>query len=487
MAYFLAANVGTTGYPFLSMANANTLLAHASPNLVDRFARPLLSGRFMGTMCLTEPDAGSSLADVQTRAEPCTDGTYRLFGTKAFISAGDHELSETIVHLVLARIAGAPAGSKGLSLFVVPKHCVDEAGNIGERNDVALIGINHKMGFRATTNCILSFGGGAYKPRDAAGAIGYLVGEPGRGLRCMFHMMNEARIGVGLGAAMLGWSGYLHSVIYAKARIQGRPIGAAGESSPPSPIIHHCDVKRMLLAQRAYASAALALCLYCARLVDDARTAPSEHARHRAELLLGLLTPVAKSWPSQWCLAANDLAIQVHGGYGYTRDFPVEQFYRDNRLNPIHEGTHGIQALDLLGRKIRGAAFDAFANLCAIVDDCCARAANSSDRGIKEFARDVLVAWRRLADITVRLRAEKSSDLALSHATVYLEAFGHCVVAWLLLDQINRLPSVHSPLAEMKRAVAWYFRQWELPRIHLQIDLLASFDTAIVNVPENIF
>ena len=295
-------------------------------------------------MCLSEPQAGSSLSDIRTTAYPQSDGTYRLSGNKMWISAGEHELSENIVHLVLARIAGAPAGVKGISLFLVPKFRVNEDGSLGARNDVALAGLNHKMGFRGTTNCVLNFG-------EQGGAYAELVGEANKGLACMFHMMNEARIGVGMGATVLGYTGYLHALAYARERPQGRLPGGKNAAQPQVKIIEHADVKRMLLAQKAYVEGALALCLYCSFLVDQSQTAQEETIRREAGLLLDILTPIAKAWPSQYCLEANSLAIQVHGGYGYTREYPVEQFYRDNRLNPIHEGTNGIQALDLLGRK----------------------------------------------------------------------------------------------------------------------------------------
>jgi alkylation response protein AidB-like acyl-CoA dehydrogenase len=330
--WFQAANIATASYPMLTMANANLLLTHGTPALVEMFAKPMLEGRFTGTMCLSEPQAGSSLSDVLTRATRAADGSYRLTGSK-WISGGDHELTETIVHLVLARVTGAPSGVKGLSLFVVPKHLVEPDGTVGDRNGVVLAGLNHKIGYRGTTNAVLSFDD----------ATGYLVGEEGRGLAYMFLMMNEARIGVGAGAVALGYTGYLHALAYARERVQGRPVDAKDPIAPPVPIVRHPDVRRMLLASKAYVEGGLALVLYAAKLLDE----PSPEN----DLLLDVLTPIVKAWPSQWCRLANDHAVQVHGGYGYTREYPVEQFYRDNRLNSIHEGTDGIQALDLLGRK----------------------------------------------------------------------------------------------------------------------------------------
>lgn len=316
MAYLMAANTGAVGYQFLSMANAALIEAHGSADQVERFARPQVDGRFTGTMCLSEPGAGSSLSDIETRAVRQDDGRYRVFGSKMWISGGDHELAETIVHLVLAKTP------EGISLLIVPKHLVDESGAPGERNDVTLVGLNHKMGFRAITNCALAFGDGGHAPGGEPGAIGELVGEPGQGLRQMFHMMNEARIGVGLGAAALASTGYLHSLEYARTRRQGRLPGRRDGGQVR--LVEHADVRHMLLAQKCYAEAGLALCLYCARLVDERDTAPDGADRAAADRRLGLLTPVAKSWPSKFGLKANDLAIQVLGGCGYTRDFPVE-------------------------------------------------------------------------------------------------------------------------------------------------------------------
>ncbi|MEQ9738160.1 MAG: acyl-CoA dehydrogenase family protein, partial [Algiphilus sp.] len=343
-ALFSAANIGTAGYPFLTGAAANLLKVVGSEAQQARYMRPMIAGRFFGTMCLSEPQAGSSLGDIRTRAIPQDDGSYRIKGSKMWISGGEHELAENIVHMVLARIDGAPAGTKGISLFVVPRSHVGDDGSVGARNDVRLVGLNHKMGYRGTVNTVLSFG-------DNDACVGHLVGEAGQGLAGMFHMMNEARIGVGMGAAVLGYTGYLHALDYARGRPQGRKAGSA-PSDPPVPIIEHTDVRRMLLAQKAYCEGALALCLYCARLVDRQATSDDAEDRDQLGLLLDILTPIAKAWPSEYGLEANKLAIQVLGGYGYTREYPVERFYRDNRLNPIHEGTNGIQAIDLLGRKV---------------------------------------------------------------------------------------------------------------------------------------
>ncbi len=278
--WFQAANVGSSAYPFLTMANAHLLLAHGSPEQVETYVRPMAEGRWFGTMALSEPQAGSSLADITTKAEPQDDGSYRLTGTKMWISGGDHELSENIVHLVLAKIPGGPAGVKGISLFVVPKF-LPEGDGVGERNDVVLAGLNHKMGYRGTTNTLLNFGEGVHTPGGRPGAVGWLVGEENRGLAAMFHMMNEARVGVGLGATALGYTGYLHALDYARTRTQGRPPAGKDPLAPPVPIVEHSDVKRMLLAAKSYVEGGLALGLYCAKLVDEETTADTEEERTR--------------------------------------------------------------------------------------------------------------------------------------------------------------------------------------------------------------
>jgi butyryl-CoA dehydrogenase len=469
LAWFQAANIGTASYPFLTTAAVNLLLAHGTPEQVDAWVPPMLDGRASGTMCLSEPQAGSSLADITTRAEPAEDGSFRVIGTKMWISGGEHELTPNIVHLVLAKIPGGPPGVKGISLFAVPRYLED-----GSANDVALAGLNHKMGYRGTVNTLLNFG-------ERRGAVGYLVGAEHGGLAAMFHMMNEARVGVGMGAAALGVTGYLHSLDYARTRTQGRAVGGRDVTTPMIPIAEHPDVKRMLLAQKTYAEAAMALGLYCSRLVDDKDTAPDDEARARAALLLDVLTPIAKSWPSQWCLTANDLAIQVLGGSGYTRDFPVEQFYRDNRLNPIHEGTHGIQAIDLLGRKavMRGGA--GLELLLTTVRATIARA-----EAHPEYAAALESALVRVEKTTTTLHAAGDADVTLANASVYLEAVGHVVAAWIWLEQLLAVDGRDGTdgggaFAEGKRAAARYFFRFELPRTGPQFDLLDSLDTTTLD------
>ena len=481
MALFSAANISTVAYAFLTRGAANLIAAHGSEEQAARYLPALREGRFFGTMALTEPQAGSSLADIRTTAEPLPDGRYRIRGNKIFISGGDHELADNIVHLVLAKIKGAPAGVKGISLFIVPKLRVERDGRVGDRNDVALAGLIHKMGYRGTTSTMLNFG-------ERGECIGELVGEPHQGLTYMFHMMNEARIQVGLGAAALACTGYLHALDYAMKRPQGRSLQGKDPVSPQIPIIEHADVRRMLLAQKAYAEGALALCLYAAKLLDLERHANDADERARSRLLLDILTPIVKSWPSQYGLEANTLAIQVLGGYGYTREYPVERLYRDNRLNAIHEGTHGIQALDLLGRKVPmqgGAALAALLEeIRRTIAACHAVEALGTHAEALGAALALVEQTSRLLVATLRTNAA----LALANASVYLEMLGHVVVAWLWLDQ-GRVAmearggeSSATDFYEGKLLTcAWFFR-CELPKVEYQAKLLQSADRTYLDL-----
>jgi butyryl-CoA dehydrogenase len=468
--WFQAANIATSAYPLLTMANADLLRAYGTPEQIETFVKPMIAGRFTGTMCLSEPQAGSSLSDVTTRATPAGDGTYRVRGSKMWISGGDHELSETIVHLVLARVAGAAPGVKGLSLFIVPKHRLGPDGTPAERNGVSLVGLNHKMGFRGTTNAVLDFDD----------ATGYLVGEQGHGLAYMFHMMNAARIGVGAGAVALGYTGYLHAVAYARERLQGRPVDDKDPVATPIPIIRHPDVRRMLLASKAYTEGGLGLILYAARLLDEQETADSAGARDEARLLLDVLTPIVKAWPSQWCLKAGDHAIQVHGGYGYSREYPVEQFYRDNRLNPIHEGTDGIQALDLLGRKVTMQDGAGLALLVRTIRATVDRA--PGDLAWMGSALDAACA--RLVAVTGKLWADGDPTRALANAWAYLEAAGHLVIAWIWLEQAVAAAGKDGDFYDGKRLAARYFFTHELPRTAASFDLLESRDTLLAELDD---
>lgn len=505
--FFAMASI-SIGSGMLTSGNANLLMAHGTDLQKAVFAKNEFAGRFSGTMCLSEPQAGSSLSDIATRAVP--DGAdfqndplgprYRLKGNKMWISAGEHELTENIIHLVLAKIPGPDGkpvpGTRGISLFIVPKKLVDTQGQLtGERNDVALAGLNHKCGWRGTTNTLLNFGEGKYPVRGPstgsgqaeAGAIGYLVGQPGQGLRCMFHMMNEARIGIGMAATMLGMAGYQASLEYAKNRPQGRPMGPAGKDAaqPQIRIIEHADIKRMLLAQKSWCEGSLALQLYCARLVDEQHTGMPA-AADEARLLLEVLTPIAKSWPSEWCLEANSLAIQIHGGYGYTRDFPVEQYWRDNRLNMIHEGTHGIQALDLLGRKVLMEEGRGLQLLAGRMTATIARAQKQAE--LAPYAAQLAQALQQVGAATKAAWSTGQPGEALANAVPYLQAFGHTVLAWIWLEVALAAQTGDLDAGKRGRLLsAQYFFRYELPKIGAWLKVVESRDMTCAEFPEEAF
>jgi len=470
-AFFSAANVPALSYSKLAVGNARLIAQFGSDQQREVFVTPQFEGRWTGTMALSETQAGSSLGDIVTRALP--DGEdelgvrYRVSGTKMWISSGDHDASDNIVHLVLAKIPGPDGklipGTKGISIFIVPKF-IPLADGAMIRNDVVLAGLNHKMGFAAVTNCLLNFGEGTrFRPMEKAGAVGWRIGEVGQGLPIMFSMMNEARIGVGLGAAMMGYRGYRLALDYAKTRKQGRAPGARDPATPQIAIIEHADVKTMLLACKAFSEGAMALSLYCSKLLDEAASAATAKVRAEADALLGLLTPVAKAWPSEYGLAANDIAIQVHGGYGYTRDFDVEQLYRDNRLNPIHEGTTGVQAIDLVGRKILRDSVGALDLLTGRIETAITQAAPGL-AGEAERLRQVVRELRSAVDI---IRRPGSKAVALANATSFLRAFGHTVVGflWLSIGNAAHATAAESSLKHGKISACKYFFTFEIPKV----------------------
>jgi alkylation response protein AidB-like acyl-CoA dehydrogenase len=506
--FFAMASV-SMGSGLLTVGNANLLMAHGSELQRQVFALNEFSGRWSGTMCLSEPQAGSSLSDVMTRATPDGDAyasdplgaRYRLKGNKMWISAGDHELTENIIHLVLAKIPDADGklipGVRGISLFIVPKKLVNEKAELtGVRNDVALAGLNHKCGWRGTTNTLLNFGEGKFKVQtdntasDGSGAVGYLVGEAGRGLSYMFHMMNEARIGVGMAATMLGMAGYEASLEYAKNRPQGRPVAGGSQkvvkdaAQAQVRIIEHADIKRMLLAQKSYSEGALALELYCAKLVDEQHTGDAV-AADEARLLLEVLTPIAKSWPSEWCLEANSLAIQIHGGYGYTRDFPVEQYWRDNRLNMIHEGTHGIQGMDLLGRKVLMEEGRGVHLLGARMRETADKAMAFAD--LAADAKALNTALQKVIAATQMAWSSGQPQEALANAVPYLQAFGHLVLAWIWLDVSASCRGEQTPAQTGRQAAAKFFYHYELPKIDAWLQVVSNRDMTCANLAEDAF
>ena len=494
MGVLMSANLGTASFLLLTVANARLLTSHASRVQTTQFALPQIAGEALGTMCLSEPHAGSSLGDIRTRAVP--DGRdefgdrYRLRGSKMWISAGDHDVTPNIVHLVLAKVPGANGqlepGSGTISLFIVPKILPD-----GQANDVAVAGLNHKMGYRAIPNCALNFGEGRARPSGADGAVGWMVGKPGQGLPQMFQMMNEARISVGLSGAMLAVRGYQLSRDYALERLQGRVSGTAAE--PQVPIIEHADVKRMLLAQKAISQGALGLVLFSARLLDDEKTAETPEARSEAATLLALLTPVTKTWPSEWAQLSLHYALQIHGGAGYTRDHDVELLYRDNRLNPIHEGTTGIQGVDLVGRKLRRDGGAAFAMLAARIRATVERAEGMT--GLEGVGAQVEMALASFEAAVAVLLAEPDSRTALAHGTPVLFALGHLVVGWLWLDQAlearhflqDDSSAFDASFLQGRIRACRFFAECELPKVSVWLEPVLASSDIVLSAPVSEF
>ena len=478
-AYLSAAASTSLGYISLTHANCNLIEAYGSKEQIAKWVIPQREGRFFGTMAMTEPSAGSGLGDLITSATKSDDGSYRVTGNKIWISGGDHNLSENIVHLVLARVKGAPKGVKGISLFIVPKFLVNDDGSMGERNEVALAGLFHKMGGRGHTSTALSFG-------EKNGAVAYLVGEENKGLMYMFHMMNEARILVGTGAALTALTGFQYSLYYAKERPQGRLLSSKDPHSLPVNIIEHPDVKRMLLTQKAYAEGAYALCLYGHQLADDEKTALTEEERNHASTILDFLTPIIKSWPSEWGPKSNDLAIQVLGGHGYVNEHPVEMFYRDNRLNPIHEGTTGIQSLDLLCRKVPMNNFAGYQAFLAVIQNTID--STSSCEGLTTFSQSLADAVINLRDVTEHVLAaakNNNPDLVFSNSVSYLTMFGHITIAWLWLQQgyiatsaLEKSPHIdEQKFYQGKLQAMKYFFNSELPLTYHWGSLVKNIDS----------
>ena len=485
---FGAANYSASVFPFLTSGAANLLRSFGSPELVAMFTPKMYSGEWQGTMALTEPDAGSSLSDIITSAEATdTEGEYRIRGQKIYISAGDHDACDNIVHLMLAKIKGGPTGAKGISLFAVPQKRLDMSGTLVD-NDVQTAGVYHKMGYKGAPIAHLMVGGGS-------GTIGYLVGEPHQGLRYMFQMMNEARVGVGMNAVSIGTAAYYASLQYARERPQGRPVGERTAGSSQVPIIQHADVRRMLLFQKAVLEGSLGLLLQCNYYADVAHAGDGEAAQNAA-LLLDLLTPVAKSYPSEMGCLTTSAAVQILGGAGYTTDFPVEQFYREARIHPIHEGTTGIHGLDLLGRKVTQHGGKGVQLFVAEIQQAIreAQATNPAVAGqavpepggapLTYLASQLSEATSQLTKTTTYLLGLGTNPAEmLADATLYLEFFGIVTLAWQWLRQATvaqaALPTAQgddTAFYHGKLMAARYFYEYELVKTLSLAQRLQSTD-----------
>jgi butyryl-CoA dehydrogenase len=461
-AYLMAANLSAFGYAMLTTGAAHLIEAFGSDALKAEYMQAMYEGRWTGTMALTEPQAGSSLADVQTRATPTPDGHYSMSGAKVFISGGDQTLTDNIVHLALARIDGAPAGIKGVSLFVVPKLRKTADGSLVS-NDVAAAGTFHKLGWRGIPSIALNFG-------EHGDCHGYLVGEPHRGIPYMFQMMNEARINIGLHGVATASVAYQAALEYARTRPQGRS-GGLRATDAQVPILAHADVRRMLLRQKAIVEGGLLLVLKTARYQDLAHHAAREDERAHAQQMLELLTPIAKTFPAEKGFESNTLAVQVHGGYGYTSEYLPEAWLRDQKLNSIHEGTTGIQSNDLLGRKVLKAQGTTIALLSAEIDKTLALAESvdlpARDR---EALRAALIT---AVDVSQHLLGIAMTDIeaALRHSVDYMELLSTIVLSWLWLDQAAHAQRAlgkgthEEAFLQGKLTTAQYWLRTELPRV----------------------
>jgi 3-(methylthio)propanoyl-CoA dehydrogenase len=456
-----AANLAFSLGPLLTTGAVYLLTHHASDEQQQTYLPKMVTGEWSGTMNLTEPQAGSDVGAVTTKAVPQDDGTYRISGQKIYITFGEHPLTENIVHLVLARLPDAPPGTKGISLFIVPKFLVNEDGSLGERNDVKVVSVEHKLGIHASPTCVMSYGD------EGEGAVGYLVGEPNTGMRGMFTMMNDARLGVGIQGLALADRAYQQALRYAQERRQGRgPSSAPGEQAP---IIDHADVRRMLLTQRAYIEAMRALCCLNGYALDLAHASPDAGVREEQQKLADLLTPLSKAWCTDLGVELTSLAVQVHGGMGYVEETGVAQHYRDVRIAPIYEGTNGIQALDLVGRKL---PYDGGAFVKGFLADLAAFAEELPEdlASIATNLRDGVAVLEELTTWVFAHRDEPNDVFA--GATPYLRAFATVVGGWLLAkgaaaaqEQLDAGAGDADFLAA-KIVTARFYAEQLLPQVH---------------------
>lgn len=481
-----AANYSASVYPVLTTGAAQLILSFGSQELIDTYVPPMFEGTWQGTMAMTEPQAGSSLSDLETTAKRTDGGYFLLTGQKIFISCGEHDAADNIVNLMLGRIDGAPPGVKGISLFVVPKLRPTADGGL-EPNDVVCTGIYHKLGYRGAPITQLELG-------EKGDCRAWLVGEENHGLRYMFQMMNEARVGVGLGATAIATAAYHASLTYAKERRQGRPVAAKDPGAPQVPIIEHADVKRMLLFQRAIVEGSLSLILYCSRLIDRIHAGPEEE-RDGLALLLDFLTPVAKTYPSEMGILSVSTGLQCLGGYGYCDEFPLEQHYRDARIHPIHEGTTGIQGMDLLGRKVmmqNGAAFKCFiAEVERAIDDA---GGIESLAGLRDELSRELATYQQVTQGLAQLGADGKVDLFLADATLYLEYTGLIVMGWQWLVQATVAERALATCDDTeknfylgKQHTSRYFFRYELPKCHALAQRLREADGLTVAMDTALF
>lgn len=476
----LAANGSVMALAGLTAAAAHLVEAFGDDTARDLFLEPMYAGRWTGTMALTEPHAGSSLGDLSTTATPRADGTYAIRGSKIFISGGDHQITENIVHLTLARIDGAPPGTRGISLFAVPARRPDAGGGLVD-NDVTVTQLLHKIGWRGLPSLGIAFG-------ERGDCVGWRVGAPGKGLSAMFQMMNEARIGVGAQATATASAAYHCAVAYARERTQGRPLTERDATRPPVPIIEHADVRRMLLRQRAIVEGSLALVACATRSADLALDAPDPQVRATHGAILDVLTPIVKTFPSEYGFESCALSLQIHGGYGYTTEYLPEAWMRDQKLNSIHEGTTGIQGLDLLGRK---AMRKGGAGLKALLGAIEATIAAARAAGVDAAWCDALAALdARFGEVTMALAGKGMAgdvDGMLAHSHHYLIAMSLHVVAWQWLAIAAAAAGRDTPFHRARLRTAAYWFAVEVPRIGPLLDLCAAGEDSYATMPPDWF
>lgn len=482
---FCAANYSLNAYPGLTRGAANLIVHFGSREQKELYLNKMFSGEWQGTMALTEPDAGSSLADIRTSAEDSGEGYYRIKGKKIFISAGDTDAVENTVHMMLARIKGAPAGVKGISLFIVPKYRIGPKGQF-ELNDLLCDGIEHKLGYKGSPICQLSMG----ENRDCRG---YLVGEPNKGLSYMFHMMNEKRVAVGIGAAGKATAAYYAALEYCRQRLQGRKTTEKDLRSQQIPIIEHADVKRMLLYQRAICEGSLSLALQAARYLD-LKAVGEDAEKH--DLMSDLLVPIVKSYPSEMGILSTSAAIQCLGGYGFCRDFPVEQYYRDIRIDTLHEGTTGIQGKDLLGRKVLMKGGRAYQLVVEEIIRTIKRAEKIFELKAYVFMlREALQLFISTTNYLLSINKRGEAEKYEADASLYLEMAGVLVVGWQWLLQaiaaakaLARQPNAcDRQFYQGKLATFQYYFIYELPKIDSLCKVLKTSEGLTVKLDTDLF
>jgi alkylation response protein AidB-like acyl-CoA dehydrogenase len=501
--YFEAANLAFQTLAAMTRGAALLIATHGNEAQKDKYVEKILSGQWTGTMVLTEADAGSDVGATKTTAEPNPDGTYKITGTKTFITAGDTGLTENIIHLALARIKGAPSGTRGLSLFLVPGIRINPDGSLGEPNDVKTVGVEKKMGIKGSPTCQITFG-------EEGKCAGELIGEVNKGMPIFFTMMNESRLIAARHGASVAASAYLHALNYARERLQGSEIGAP-PGAPQCPIIKHPDVRRMLLMMKSYTEGIRALILYTSYCIDQERVIEDKSERQKWANRTAFLTPVAKAYGSDMSFRVTEAAMQVYGGYGYMKDYPIEQFLRDEKVHSIFEGTNGIQALDLAGRKLLRDSSDLYTGLLKDIEEFCN--ANRGHKTLSLYVERLAIAGKALGDASkfIAETGKKDFPLLALYATPYLELFGDVIVGWLLLwqgimaqaaldriisekgiDATKGLAGLLSENADAafysgKIASAKYFISYVVSQATSKANIVMNGDRAALEIPEGCF